>query len=258
MLVNEIRYENSAHITEEIFIRVWESDETALYGAIRFTHAKDEFGEFFRVQFRPIATQFLAFTYPVRIREKYEHLRNSLQITVCNRTKTAKFGPKGNITANPHGLGIGTYLLSKVIEWAQKSYPDYKVAYGSLSSVDGYGEKGKRRNAFYRNRGFHLSFEDADEAEGHFSADQISQLNARWNKDKIQEFTLNEFVDHLGGTCRDIVEKYERENNVLKYNLEESSKDKKAYKNAALIFFIYFLLSIFFPGVTSWLVSFIR
>lgn len=119
-----------------------------------------------------------------------------MQIRVDFTNRVAKFGPKGNIVVRDLGLGIGSYLMAKVIAWAKEHYPDCEVLPGELSLVDARRDPDNknRRNEFYIKRRFELDFNDPEKESGNFWADRIDRLNEKWNTDKVAELTLENVI----------------------------------------------------------------
>lgn len=115
-------------------------------------------------------------------------------------TSTATLGPKGYIMLQPdmRGRGVGTYTLAQLVNWVKASgFEHIRVNSGTLSEVDAKEDNRERRNSFYRNAGFDLSFTSPDCATGSFSARNIGQLKSDWRRTKVAEATHNDLAKAL-------------------------------------------------------------
>ena len=128
----------------------------------------------------------------------------AFQVTVNHEENEVRFGPTGqlgNLQSEDKGLGVGRYCLAKVIGWAVDRYPDYKVAAGSLSSVDARTEtRRNRRNALYEGAGFIVDYSDNEKKNGLFRAPKVSDLSARWRRGRVREVSLYAMVGALEHT----------------------------------------------------------
>lgn len=114
----------------------------------------------------------------------FQNNANSVSVTVCHKRKRVRFGPLGNIIMIQKGVGLGSALMSHVIETLQNTgYGDYRVEPGELSGADGFDpDKRLRRNRFYLRIGFELVSTTGmgevglDVAKGKFSADTVGAL----------------------------------------------------------------------------------
>lgn len=167
-------------------------------GVVQFSRAEIDGFDFFRAQYRTLAQFQGEHLWPVQ-RNRIGGLSDAVQISVDVRHRVAKFGPKGNIIMRDKGLGIGSYLMAKTIQWAKTHYPDAKVMPGELSSVDARdAQHQQRRNQFYKKQGFQFKFYDGcEKISGHFFADRIDGLVGEWNHDKITELGADYLIEQL-------------------------------------------------------------
>jgi len=119
---------------------------------------------------------------------------NALQFRVLEmstegkRISAARLGPKGQILAEPAGLGIMSLLRALLVEWVAALHPDATVLTGSLYQVDVPGEKEMElRDAFFTRSGF--TVRPTSGGGGTFFARSIRELKTTWNTDKAQELT---------------------------------------------------------------------
>lgn len=97
--------------------------------------------------------------------------------------------------------GLGTYMLSELIRWAQSHFPEYKVMPLLLGPADAQTEETKNlRNEFYRKFGFKLRFRQED-IVGQSHADRLADLKIpEINGDKIRVIDIidiKEFVNSI-------------------------------------------------------------
>jgi hypothetical protein len=100
----------------------------------------------------------------------------------------ARLGPKGQIKAEPPGMGIMSLLRALLVEWVSEHHPDATILTGSLYQVDVPGESEMAlRDAFFSRSGF--TVKPTASGGGTFYARSIRELKATWNSEKAQEFT---------------------------------------------------------------------
>jgi len=100
----------------------------------------------------------------------------------------AKLGPKGQILAEPKGMGIMSLLRALLVEWVAQEHPDASVLTGSLYQVDVPSEKEMElRDAFFSRSGFVVR--PTSGGGGTFFARSIKELKTTWNTEKAQELT---------------------------------------------------------------------
>ena len=100
----------------------------------------------------------------------------------------ARLGPKGQILAEPKGMGIMSLLRALLVEWVAGEHPDASVLTGSLYQVDVPSEKDMElRDAFFARSGFVVK--PTSGGGGTFFARSIKELKTTWNTEKAQELT---------------------------------------------------------------------
>ncbi|WP_232364925.1 N-acetyltransferase [Campylobacter aviculae] len=108
-------------------------------------------------------------------------------------------------------LGIGTFIINRMLEIALNYVPEVKL-YGTLGWVDEQNPKNHiRRDKLYKNLGFIFN-----ESNTGFSIDRISNLKIRKDFDYIQEVCILDVYYQLG---------------KLQYEKERSDKILEYYKN---------------------------
>ncbi|MBW8759809.1 MAG: hypothetical protein JF586_19615 [Burkholderiales bacterium] len=119
---------------------------------------------------------------------------NALQFRVLEmstdgrRVSAARLGPKGQILAEPAGMGIMSLLRALLVEWVAGLHPEATVLTGSLYQVDVPGDKEMElRDAFFARSGF--TVRPTSGGGGSFFARSVRELKSTWNTDKAQELT---------------------------------------------------------------------
>jgi len=125
---------------------------------------------------------------------------NALQFRVLEmssdgrRVTAARLGPKGQIQAEPTGLGLMSLLRALLVDWVAPLHPDATVLTGSLYQVDVPSEKEMElRDAFFTRSGF--TVRPTSGGGGSFFARSIRELKTSWNTDKIQELTAPQLAE---------------------------------------------------------------
>ncbi|MDP9126201.1 MAG: hypothetical protein M3N82_16670 [Pseudomonadota bacterium] len=121
---------------------------------------------------------------------------NALQFRVLEmnaadgkRLSAARLGPKGQILADPPGMGIMSLLRALLVEWVAERHPDATILTGSLYQVDVPSEAEMAlRDSFFTRSGF--TVKPTSGGGGTFYARSIKELKATWNTEKAQELTL--------------------------------------------------------------------
>jgi hypothetical protein len=120
---------------------------------------------------------------------------NALQFRVLEmnapdgrRLGAARLGPKGQIQAEPPGMGIMSLLRALLVEWVGERHPDATILTGSLYQVDVPNESQMElRDNFFSRSGF--TVRPTSGGGGTFYARSIKELKTTWNTDKAQELT---------------------------------------------------------------------
>lgn len=113
--------------------------------------------------------------------------------------RTVKFGG-GFVVVDPEelrGLGLGSYLFSRLIEWAQREMVDFEVCPMHLPA--GSADRGvQRRERFYRNFGFTIRYDDPRRPAGIVEAATVAQLTPHWSSHRVRPVSPAELSRKLG------------------------------------------------------------
>jgi len=113
--------------------------------------------------------------------------------------RTVKFGG-GYVVIDPEelrGLGLGSYLFSRLIEWAQREMADFEVCPMHLPA--GPADKGvQRRERFYKNFGFTIRYDDPRRPAGIVGAATVAQLTPHWSSSRVRPLSPAELSRKLG------------------------------------------------------------
>ena len=120
---------------------------------------------------------------------------NALQFRVLEmkaadgqRLSAARLGPKGQIQADPPGMGLMSLLRALLVEWVAERHPDATILTGSLYQVDVPNEAEMAlRDAFFSRSGF--TAKPTSGGGGTFYARSIKELKSTWNTEKALELT---------------------------------------------------------------------
>ena len=100
----------------------------------------------------------------------------------------ARLGPKGQIQAEPPGMGLMSLLRALLVEWVAERHPDAAILTGSLYQVDVPNEAEMAlRDAFFSRSGF--TVKPTSGGGGTFYARSIKELKSTWNTEKALELT---------------------------------------------------------------------
>ena len=100
----------------------------------------------------------------------------------------ARLGPRGQIAADPPGIGLMSLLRGLLVQWVAEHHPDASIVSGSLYQVDVQSEDALAlRDSFFTKSGF--TIKPISGGSGTFSAPSIQVLRSSWNTDKAVELT---------------------------------------------------------------------
>jgi hypothetical protein len=126
---------------------------------------------------------------------------NTLQFRVLEmtgadgrRSAAARLGPKGQIAAEPPGIGVMTFLGAILVEWVADRHPDAVILHGSLYQIEVQSEESRAlRDSFFTRAGF--TVKPTSGGGGSFHAPSIRDLKITWNTEKVVELTPAAIAD---------------------------------------------------------------
>lgn len=107
---------------------------------------------------------------------QFHRFENAIQVVVDTEESTAMFGPTSQISMSERGIGLGSALMSKVIQWLKTEYPDAEVRAGTLAAPQAEADNKARRNRFYESHGFDVEYYDAEQKSGSFKKKRAGDL----------------------------------------------------------------------------------
>jgi hypothetical protein len=178
---------------------------------------------------------------------------NSLQFRVLEQTgpggrhvALARLGPRGQIAAEPRGLGVMSFLRGLLVEWVAAEHPDAAVVAGAFPVVEQQSEAERAlRDHFFRRSGFEV--EAASEGGGRFSVGALRDLRSTWNGEKVAEITPAMVAEALGAQAQAGLLK--RQVEALESQVEGLAKDRRAAEVMMRVWLAITVLAVMFAIV---------
>jgi hypothetical protein len=175
---------------------------------------------------------------------------NALQFRVLEMTtadgkrlSAARLGPKGQIVAEPAGMGIMSLLRALLVEWVAESHPDATVLTGSLYQVDVPNEDQMAlRDHFFLRSGF--TVKPTSGGGGTFYARSIGELKTTWNTDKATELTAPLLAEAVSAQMEMPVLRQQMA--ALQGQLEALAKEKRASEMLSRIWLAITVVAVVF------------
>jgi len=174
---------------------------------------------------------------------------NALQFRVLEMTSdgrrvtAARLGPKGQIVAEPAGIGLMSLLRALLVEWVAPLHPDATVLTGSLYQVDVPPEKERElRDAFFARSGF--TVRPTAGGGGTFFARSIRELKTSWNTDKIQELTAPQLAEAVSAQMETPLLRQQIAS--LQDQLDTTLKEKRASEVLSRVWLAITVLAVIF------------
>ncbi|MFT8551070.1 MAG: hypothetical protein ABF739_08290 [Acetobacter okinawensis] len=140
---------------------------------------------------------------------QFHRFENAIQVVVDTEGSTAMFGPTSQIGMSERGIGLGSALMSKVIQWLKTEYPDAEVRAGTLAAPQAGADNKARRNRFYESHGFDVEYYDTEQKSGSFKKKRAGDLYDKPIKGTIM------CLDDIIELYDDEHQKAEKQNNIL-------------------------------------------
>lgn len=159
--------------------------------------------------------------------QKVRKEQNHLDIWVDHQEKRVHVGPDSGLQLEPLNRGLGRFLLSQGISWAQRKWSHYRVDGAALANKDALNEDTRLRRDHVLNRhGLEVEYADAQHLKGRYVEVQVGELKAGWNTDKVQRIEILDAAHMLQQAEQNLQEKEaqlrERDERVSKYRREDS------------------------------------
>ncbi len=175
---------------------------------------------------------------------------NALQFRVLEmnaadgrRLSAARLGPKGQIQAEPPGMGIMSLLRALLVEWVGERHPDATILTGSLYQVDVPNESQMElRDNFFSRSGF--TVKPTSGGGGTFYARSIKELKTTWNTDKAQELTAPLLAEAVSAQMETPV--LRQQITVLQDQLAATLKEKRATETLQRIWLAITVIAVIF------------
>ena len=175
---------------------------------------------------------------------------NALQFRVLEmnaadgrRLSAARLGPKGQIQAEPPGMGIMSLLRALLVEWVGERHSDATILTGSLYQVDVPNESQMElRDNFFSRSGF--TVKPTSGGGGTFYARSIKELKTTWNTDKAQELTAPLLAEAVSAQMETPV--LRQQIAVLQDQLAATLKEKRATETLQRIWLAITVIAVIF------------
>ena len=155
----------------------------------------------------------------------------------------ARLGPKGQILAEPKGMGIMSLLRALLVEWVAQAHPDASVLTGSLYQVDVPSEADMAlRDHFFTRSGFVVK--PTSGGGGTFYARSIKELKTGWNSEKAQELTAPLLAEAVSAQMETPVLRQQIAS--LQQQLEVTLKEKRATETLQRIWLAITVIAVIF------------
>ena len=155
----------------------------------------------------------------------------------------ARLGPKGQILAEPPGMGIMSLLRALLVEWVAEAHPDASLLTGSLYQVDVPNEAEMAlRDNFFARSGF--TVKPTSGGGGTFYARSIKELKTTWNTEKAQELTAPLLAEAVSAQMEMPV--LRQQVAALQDQLTATIKEKKATETLQRIWLAITVIAVIF------------
>ena len=155
----------------------------------------------------------------------------------------ARLGPKGQIQAEPPGMGLMSLLRALLVEWVAERHPDTTILTGSLYQVDVPNEAEMAlRDAFFSRSGF--TVKPTSGGGGTFYARSIKELKTTWNTEKAQELTAPLIAEAVSAQMESPV--LRQQIATLQEQLAATLKEKRATETLQRIWLAITVIAVIF------------
>jgi hypothetical protein len=159
------------------------------------------------------------------------------------RIGAARLGPKGQILAEPAGVGVMSLLRGLLVEWVLAQHPDASLLTGSLYQVDVPNEAQMAlRDAFFTRSGFVVK--PTSGGGGTFHARSLKELKTGWNTEKIQEITAPQLAEAVGAQWEAPL--LRQQIAALQQQLEGAVREKRATETLQRIWLAITVIAVIF------------
>ena len=175
---------------------------------------------------------------------------NALQFRVLEmnapdgqRIRAARLGPKGQVLAEPAGVGVMSLLRGLLVEWVAEHHPDASILTGSLYQVDTPNDAQMAlRDAFFTRSGF--TVKPTSGGGGTFFARSIKELKTGWNAEKAQEITAPQLAEAISAQMETPL--LRQQIAALQDQLSAAVKEKRATETLQRIWLAITVIAVIF------------
>ena len=175
---------------------------------------------------------------------------NALQFRVLEMTSAdgtrlsaARLGPKGQILAEPAGIGIMSLLRALLVEWVLELHANASLLSGSFYQIDTPSQaEMELRDHFFSRSGFVVK--PTSGGGGTFWAGGLKDLKTTWNTDKAQELTAPLLAEAVSAQMETPV--LRQQIAALQEQLAAAIKEKRATETLQRIWLAITVIAVIF------------
>lgn len=163
--------------------------------------------------------------------------------------KFAKYGSFQIQDRDLRGRGLGSYVLSDLVQWVKQYHPNFSI---ERLFVKGFDDKQpgdwEQRESLYKGVGFQLKIsDDGGKRSGVAIAENSSVLHENRNPNKVETINLMKFIEILEENCRLRGNKNDLERRLKNYQQGyDKLESKLVFWRASTIFLIASIVALGF------------
>lgn len=159
--------------------------------------------------------------------QKVRKEQNHLDIRVDHAKQQVSIGTDTGLQLEPANRGLGRYLLSFAVQWAQGKWSHYRIEGMALPNKDALNEDTRlRRDRALTSIGLEVELTDGQVLKARTAPTTVNQLKSGYNSDRVQRVDTLECAGMLQQAEQSLLEKEaqlrERDERVAKYRREDS------------------------------------
>lgn len=122
---------------------------------------------------------------------------NQLEVLVDHSRQRVRFGPTTGVRVAPARRGLAGYLLAQLIDWCQRTVPEYVVTPLIFDDQGLNAELQEVRRKLLKRAGFDISINEDSPAQGRAQTSHLQNLISSWNIERVQRIQPGELLHQL-------------------------------------------------------------